>query len=53
MRISFIFICAFVLFNVLENRSTKYLLVALEGNDVEERKMDNGKFKSISQIITS
>jgi hypothetical protein len=33
MEISFIFIFVFVLFNVLEQRSTKYLLVEVEGND--------------------
>ena len=33
MEISFIFIFVFLLFNVLEQRSTKYLLVEVEGND--------------------
>ena len=43
MKISFIFISVFVLFNVLiEQHRTKYLLVELEGS--EEAPVDTGKF---------
>ena len=62
MKISFIFIFVFVLFNVLEQRSTKYLLVEVEGNDsnateiatesnVTEIENPEGRLKGISTIL--
>ena len=65
MEISFIFIFVFLLFNVLEQRSTKYLLVEVEGNDsnfgdyaeiatesnATEIEDPEGKLKRISTIL--
>ena len=51
MNISFIFIFGFVLFDVFEQRSTKYLLVEVEGNaSTEIDEYDDGKLKEISTI---
>ena len=53
MKISFIFVSVFVFFTMLiEQHSTKYLLVELEGNASEETQVDTGKLKSISTIVS-
>ena len=53
MKISFIFISVFVLFNLLiEQHSTKYLLVELEGNASGETPVDTGKLKRILTILS-
>ena len=50
MKKFFIFIFGFVLFNVLEQHRTKYLLVEVEGNASTEIDTDEGKLKEISTI---
>jgi hypothetical protein len=48
MKISFIFIFVFVLLNVLEQHSTKYLLVEVEDSEIETFQ---GKLKEMSTIL--
>ena len=51
MKISFIFIGTFVLINVLNYQSAKYLLVDVQGNDFEPGREPIGKTKLHYDII--